>query len=148
MTVTLFVVNESINRGVILSASISRPDNVLLTAIRPTLPEEIGPIIGIGEQVNHMHIDLGRMLRLLPDAQIDEDSAASLTLDVEFSDIGRVVRWRHRSRWAECFRVDPSNGAPVYSYMQVGRAEIEILGEEPQPVRPPGVVRRAWYWLW
>lgn len=146
--VTLFIVNESPNRGVILSSTLSRPDSVLLTAVRPSMPEEIGPIIGIGEQANHMHVYLGRMPRLLPNAQTDEDSTASITLDVGFSDVGRAVRWRHRSRWAECFRVDPSNGDPVYSYMQVGRAEIEIIGEEPQPARPPGVIRRAWYWLW
>lgn len=77
--VTVFIVNHGSNRGLLIGAKITRPDGVALTAVEP-MPMEIGSTAVEYEQHGALHLHMGTMPRLLPNAQQDADSAPLITL--------------------------------------------------------------------
>jgi hypothetical protein len=145
--VTLFVVNLGSNRGLLVGASVSRPDSVVLTAHEP-MPMEIGSTAVEYEQDHAVHLHMGTMPRLLPKARENVDSQPVITVDVEFTDVGRVAVWRHRSRWAERVQFG-EDGEPVYCYERGGQPEIESVSHDSAASeRPVGWVRRTWRRFW
>jgi hypothetical protein len=139
--VTVFIVNHGSNRGLLIGAKITRPDGVALTAVEP-MPMEIGSTAVEYEQHGALHLHMGTMPRAAGRRQRATDHA-----HVEFTDVGRVATWRHRSWWVERVRID-DDAVATYAYERDGQPEIELVVNAPSSDPPVGWVRRTWRQVW
>lgn len=147
--------NSSVNRGLILEIELRWSNGDFIRTAQDPMPV---PIAGVGpawDPDTRRIFQLGTMPRLLPDAPDSLASSAEsaisevlVVLDVVYADAAQVMRWRQRSRFQEHVEMR-SDRLPMYSYKRVDESEPEMIGAVHSDVEgPPGVIRRAWRWLW
>ena len=90
------------------------------------MPQEIGSTAVNYSEKYAITLPMGTMARLLPDVTADADSRESITTEITFSDIGRVMTWKQRSQWRERAQIS-ADGRPNYSYVIEVASEPEIV---------------------
>ena len=141
--VALAVQNYGANRGLLLSAKLSRADGLTLTAPIPASAVISSTAVSYDPSWA-VDLKLGRMPRLIPNPSRSEDSSTAIDIEVTYSDLAQIVTWSQRSRWIERVQINP-DGTATYSYMVDEQYEPVIIGLPPDiEPRPAGWVRRKW----